>query len=223
MSNVFDHISSEDPDNDPLGSDSLPVEESATRTRTAIRKVCQELLRHGYIEEQNKPEVFRGAITFSAEISSALEPFDLELRTDEHRGVAFLVVAKDDGENGDGDGEWSHPLVRRQRLTLEQSLLIAILRQAFIHHEQEAGVGGSPAKVAVEDLMPQFLTYLEDSGSDAKNESRLSSLLDQLKSHGIVSEIDKNNEVTIRPLIAHLANPDSLGALLRKFEEEAGS
>ncbi len=116
--------------------------------------------------------------------------------------------------------EWSHPLVRRQRLTLEQSLLVAILRQAFVMHEQEAGIGGSPARIAVEDLLPQFLTYFEDSGSDAKNESRLSNLLDQLKTCGIVSEVDVNGEVIIRPLIAHLANPQSLQALLHVLKNK---
>ena len=95
---------------------------------------------------------------------------DLALRLDTHRGVAFIAVARVAGEasgdtNVEGD-EWSHPLVRRQRLTLEQSLLIALLRQAFVIHEQEAGVGHSTAKIAVDDLLPLFLTYFEDSGSD---------------------------------------------------------
>jgi hypothetical protein len=88
-------------------------------------------------------------------------------------------------------------------------------------HEQEAGVGQSAAKVAVDDLLPQFLTYFEDSGSDARNESRLCHLLDQLKTYGILSEIDRNQEVTIRPMIAHLANPESLGALLQAYREQA--
>ncbi len=82
-------------------------------------------------------------------------------------------------------------------------------------HEQESGIGQSAAKIAVDDLLPQYLTYVQDSGSDTKNESRLLSLLDQLKTYAIVSEVDKNQEVTIRPLIAHLANPESLQALLK--------
>ncbi len=57
-----------------------------------------------------------------------------------------------------------------------------------------------------------FMTYVGDSGSDAKNENRLLQLLEQLKTHGVVSEVDKKQEVTIRPLIAHLANPESLAA-----------
>ncbi len=40
-------------------------------------------------------------------------------------------------------------------------------------------------------------------------------------SYGILSEIDKNQEVTIRPMIAHLANPESLGALLGVLREQA--
>lgn len=195
---------------------------SSTETSNTLRDVkeaTQELLRYGHIDETRKAALFQKAMIHSAAIGAALEPLDLSLQLDEHRGVAFLAVKKI--ENGEQVQEWSHPLVRRQRLTLEQSLLVAILRQAFIAHEQEAGVGERAARIAVEDLLPQFLTYFEDSGSDAKNESRLMNILDQLKTHGIVSEVDKKQEVTIRPLIAHLADPASLNALLKSLQDKA--
>ena len=197
-----------------VGSSTTPLE---------IRELTQELLRHGYLEESRKADSFRKAIVHQKAIQSALEPLDLDLKVDSHRGVAFLKVVELKNDEVPEDQAWSHPLVRRQRLTLEQSLLVAILRQAFVAHEQETGVGESPARVAVEDLLPQFLTYFEDSGSDAKNESRLSNLLDQLKTHGIVSEVDKNQEITIRPLIAHIANPESLASLLETLRQQAGS
>ena len=88
-------------------------------------------------------------------------------------------------------------------------------------HEQDAGVGHTKAVVAVDELLPQFLTYFPDSGSDQKNESRLLSLLDQLKTYGIVSEVDKQEQVTIRPMVAHLANPESLGNLLHVLKTQA--
>ena len=128
-----------------------------------------------------------------------------------------------DDDVAESDDAWGHPLVRRQRLTLEQSLLVAILRQAFVIHEQESGVGQSVAKIAVDDLLPQFMTYFGDSGSDAKNETRLLNLLEQLKPYGFVSEVDKKQELTIRPLIAYLANPESLAALLSVLKANAQS
>jgi len=195
----------------------------ASSTPSDVKEVTQELLRYGYLEESRKPVLFQRAVVREREIMAALESLDLVLRLDTHRGVAFLTVAESAYDRSDEGAAWSHPLVRRQRLTLEQSLLIAILRQAFVMHEQEAGVGQSAAKMALDDLLPQFLTYFEDSGSDAKNESRLANLLDQLKTYGIVSEIDKNQEVTIRPMIAHLANPESLAALLQVLREQAES
>ena len=154
------------------------------------------------------------------EVAAVLEPLDLVLRLDSHRGVAFLAVAPAFQECQGFDDGWAHPLVRRQRLTLEQSLLVALLRQAFVMHEQESGVGQGAAVIAVNELLPQFMAYIGDSKSDAINESRLLSLLDQLKTYGIVSEIDKKQEVTIRPLIAHLANPESLAALLAVFKDQ---
>ncbi len=81
-------------------------------------------------------------------------------------------------------------------------------------------LGRAPAKVSVDELLPTFLTYFGESGSDSKDENRLLQLLEQLKAHGIVSEVDQKHEVTIRPLIAHLANPESLTALLGVLKEK---
>ena len=175
------------------------------------------MIKYGYLEESRKPALFRNAVTYEGTLNIALEPLDFGLRIDTHRGIALLVLRSAEPENE----EWKHPMVRRQRLTLEQSILVALLREAFLLHEQERGVGQAIAKLAVEDLLPKFLTYIPDTGSDSRNQSRLASILDQLKTHGIVSEIDKNNEITIRPLIVHLANADSLEALLETFQTHA--
>ena len=237
MSNIFDSmLSGESSEKNSQVSDTqnendnkkgeIESTEAATASPTEtsntprdVKEVTQELLRYGHIDETRKAALFQKAMINSAAIGAALEPLDLSLQLDEHRGVAFLAVNKT--ENSEPGQEWSHPLVRRQRLTLEQSLLVAILRQAFVTHEQESGVGEGAARVAVEDLLPQFLTYFEDSGSDAKNESRLMNILDQLKTHGIISEVDKKQEVTIRPLIAHLADPASLNTLLKSLQDQA--
>jgi hypothetical protein len=197
--------------------------EMADKVPLEVKEATQELLKHGHIEEAANPVLFRKAAVHERAIHQALMPLDLTLRLDTHRGIAFLVVAAAASESSEGDQGWSHPLVRRQRLTLEQSLLVAILRQAFMIHEQESGIGHVTAKITVDDLLPQFLTFFDDSGSDVRNNSRLMNLLDQLKIHGIVSEVDNNLEVTIRPIIAHLANAESLSALLRILKEKAAS
>jgi len=225
MSSDFDHDAADDSGavQPPVSieSDISATSDPATTTALHIKEVTQELLKFGYVEESRKPEMFRRALTLQQQVLSVLEPLDLTLGLDEHRGVAFLKVAESSCQGDEIDNPWKHPLVRRQRLTLEQSLLVAILRQAFMMHEQEFGVGQAPASISVDELLPQFLTYVEDSGSDARNESRLTVLLDNLKVYGIVSEINKHQEVTIRPLIAHLANPHSLEGLLKAFRDKA--
>lgn len=191
--------------------------EPGRRTDPTIKATLQELIRLGYLEEARKPALFRNAVLHETALRGTLEPLDFGLRLDTNRGLALLTMLPSGGDD-DLDDEWKHPLVRRQRLTLEQSILVALLREIYLMHEQERGIGESNARVAVEDLLPKFLTYLPDSGSDNRNQTRLSSILDQLKSHGIVSEIDKNNEVVIRPLIVHLANAESLEALLKTYQ-----
>lgn len=187
-------------------------------TDPEVKATLQELIKYGYLEESRKPALFRHAVTHEASLTRSLEPLDLALRLDTHRGLALLIIRPPDEAEEKPADDWAHPLVRRQRLTLEQSLLLALLRETFLVHEQDRGVGQAPCKVVLEDLLPKFLTYLPDSGSDNRNFARLTSILDQLKGHGIVSEVDKNNELTIRPLIVHLANADSLTALLETFQ-----
>ena len=236
MTNIFDKMASEVEPEAPSSELTVVMGNSQSqgsrdgddiaRTPLEIKAAIQELLKHGYLEESNRQDLFRRVMLNEKAISKVLEPLDLTLRIDSHRGVAFLTIAPNQLESEDHlqseseDNEWTHPLVRKQRLTLEQSLLVAILRQAFVIHEQETGVGHSAAKLAVEELLPTFLSYFGESGSDSRDENRLLQLLDQLKSHGIVSEVDKKHEITIRPLIAHIASPTSLSALLRVLKDK---
>lgn len=236
MTNIFDRLAAEEEPQRPRFEREVETEASIShhvdggddvaQTSPEIKAVVQELLKHGYLEEASRQDLFRRVLIHRQAIGTALEPLDLVLRIDSHRGIAFLAVAQHQlathgvsPTEADDDG-WSHPLVRKQRLTLEQSLLVAILRQAFVMHEQESGVGQSPARISVDELLPNFLTYFGESGSDSRDENRLLQLLDQLKAHGIVSEVDKKQEVTIRPLIAHLASPESLSALLCVLKEK---
>ena len=193
---------------------------AAPTTLRQVKEVAQELLKHGLLEQARKPNLYRAALQHHTELGVLLAPFDLDLRIDEVRGLAFLVVAAGVREEELAD-EWSHPLVRRQRLNLEQSLLVAVLRQIFVVHEQEAGVGAGEARVALEDLMVQLQLYLGELGSDAQERKRLLALLEQLKGHGLVSEVDAHDLLTIRPIIAHVANPENLQRLLEALRAAA--
>jgi len=212
----------------PAGPDEKHAGEASTvdetqYTASNLKATAQELLKYGLLEADRKARLYQIAITQTGEINRILEPFDLRLKVDDIRGLAFLVVADQLFRDGDeNDDEWSHPLVRRQRLNMEQSLLIAILRQHFIAHEQEAGLGAGDAVVELDELLPQLQLYLGDTGSDAKDQKRLRGLLDNLKNHGIVSDIDANDQVVIRPIITHLANPENLQNLLQHFRKMAG-
>ncbi|RBP25598.1 uncharacterized protein DUF4194 [Marinobacter pelagius] len=200
-----------------------PPTEAGHYTPGSVKATTQELLKYGLLEADRKPKLYQVAITQTAAINEVLEPFDLRLKVDDVRGLAFLVVSEQLFTEGEEkDDEWSHPLVRRQRLTMEQSLLVAILRQHFIAHEQEAGLGAAEATVELDELLPQLQLYLGDTGSDTRDQKRLRSLLDNLKNHGIVSDIDANDQVIIRPIITHLANPENLQNLLHHFRRVAG-
>lgn len=191
------------------------------RTPLKVRDVAKELTRYGLIEAARKPNLYRVLQNHQKTLAAILEPLDLDLAIDDVRGIAFVTVRAADANSNEllvdeeSDPEdWSHPLVRRQRLTLEQSLLVAILRQRFVAHEQEAGIGADDARVSIDELIPEFQLYLGDPGSEAKERNRMLTLLDQLKAHGLVSEPDTHERVSIRPIIAHLASPENLQHLL---------
>ncbi|WP_261653487.1 DUF4194 domain-containing protein [Erwinia mallotivora] len=191
------------------------VEENATssdtRTLKKIREATQELLKYGLLEEASKPNLYRVVLTHPEEVTRILEPLDLDIGIDEIRGLLYVKVRLDETPEQD---EWAHPLVRRQRLNLEQSLLVAILRQHFVAWEQESGTGASQAQIAIDDLLPQLQMYLGDPGSESKERTRLLTLVDQLKGHGLVTSPDAHERIVIRPIIAHLADPMNLQALL---------
>lgn len=199
--------------------ESAPVDEApfASGTPAEVKSLAQEFVKSGYVESASDAAAFQAAVRLRREIDAVLEPLDLRLEIDEPRGLALLRVAE--SASATPDEAWSHPLVRRQRLTLEQSLLVAILRRAYVVQELESGIGVREVRAAVDDLLSELQVFLPDSGSDTKNRQRLLTLLDQLKPHGIVTEPDSRGEVVIRPLITRLANPETLTGLLAHFRE----
>jgi hypothetical protein len=192
---------------------------SVDQLTQSIKDATLELMKYGLLEASSKSNLYRAALTYQEEVNRVLAPLDLTMKLDDVRGLAYLIVTP--GTRDAEDGEWAHPLVRRQRLNLEQSLLIAILRQHYIAHEQELGIGAAAAVVTIEELLPRLQMFLGTLGSDALEQKRLRALLEQLKGYGVVSEVDTHDELTIRPIIVHLANPESLTALLNALRRQA--
>jgi len=224
MSSIFDRITMK-ADVPPPGAPASDVGAGASvssppPTLRDVKEAVQELLKYGLLENVRKPNLYRRVVAQADVVERILEPLDLAMCIDDVRGLAFVVVADTAFDSSDDD--WTHPLVRRQRLNLEQSLLAAILRQQFVAHELEAGVGAGDAHVALEDLLQPLQIYLGDPGSDAQEKKRLLALLEQLKGHGLVSDVDERERVTIRPIIAHLINPENLVGLLQALRKEAG-
>ena len=201
------------------GPAQTPDPAHASTTPVALRRAVQELLKNGLLEQTAKPHLFRQIAGDTARINTQLEPLDLEVRVDDVRGLAFVAIPLGYQPDGEDDDEWTHPLVRRQRLTLEQSLLLAILRREFLQREQESGLG-VPVRLAVESLLPQLEIYLGNTGSDMQERKRLAALLESLRGHGVVSEVDAQDSITNRPMIGHLVNPQNQHALLQHLRDQ---
>ena len=216
----------------PLSKEQLPaldarglVTQNPSRTPHNVRQALQFLLAQGWIESVAKPKLFGLIAAQTTLLDALLEPLDLRVVVDDVRGLAFLAVvpdyAGDDADESEQD-DWTHPLMKRQRLTLEQSLLLAILRREFLQREQEGGLG-VPVQLAIDSLLPQLDIYLGHTGSDMQERKRLLTLLEHLRGHGVVSDVDAQERITLRPMIVHLANPENLQALLARLRELANT
>jgi len=197
--------------------------QSSSRTPPNVRQALQFLLAHGWIESATKPKLFHLIAAQATLLDALLEPLDLRVVVNDVRGLAFLAVvpdyAGDDTDESEQD-DWTHPLMKRQRLTLEQSLLLALLRREFLQREQESGTG-AVVRITVDSLLPQLETYLGATGSDMQERKRLGQLLENLRTHGMVSDVDAQDCITIRPMIVHLLNPENLQTLLLRLREVA--
>jgi len=217
MANIFDPVSnSTDPssvaeEHDAGDDRATPLYDSQ------IKAATQELIKYGVLEATDKPNLYQTCLRNTETLNEILTPLDLQLRIDDIRGLAFLVVGNE--EEREHRDDWRHPLVRRQRMNLEQSLMVAILRQHFIAHELEAGLGDQKAIVHLDDLLPELNQFLGASGSDERDDKRLRNLLEQLRSYALVSDIDENDKISIRPLIAHVANPENLQNLISVLKQ----
>ncbi len=197
--------------------------QSTSRTPPNVRQALQFLLAHGWLESATKPKLFHLIAAQTTLLDALLEPLDLRVVLDDVRGLAFLAVvpdyAGDDTDESEQD-DWTHPLMKRQRLTLEQSLLLALLRREFLQREQESGTG-AVVRITVDSLQPQLETYLGATGSDMQERKRLGQLLENLRTHGMVSDVDAQDCITIRPIIVHLLNPENLQTLLLRLRAVA--
>ena len=202
-------------------------EEILLRTPKDVRSAVQELLKYGLLEADRKPNLYNVVFRNQKEMNQILEPLDLALKFDETRGLLFVVLRSQDtveyptdeqamADDMDSEDDSTHPLIRRRRLTVEQSLLVASLRKHFMEHEQDNN-GEGDARVSVDELVSELATWLPDSGSETRNEKRIHILLGQLEDHALVSKVDEHDRVTIRPLICHVADPSSLNALIEHF------
>lgn len=191
------------------------------RTAPIIKETVQKLLKHGFIEHDQSKEtnhLYQICKNSKEQINQLLEPLDLCLQIDENRGLLVLKILQRPTTEEQMEEAWQHPLVKRQRLTLEQSLLVALLRRYYLIQEQEKGTGTQSVRLYFPDLIHDAIVLIGDSGSDQKNERHVLKLIDQLKAHGIVSNPDQNNELIIRPLIVHFADPESLTVLLEQYK-----
>ena len=101
------------PDDGPTGEEApaaSPAPEHGPATSALLRRALQELLKNGLLELSAKPHLFRQIATDTARANALLEPLDLRVLVDDHRGLAYVAVAASYQSESEGDDEddWTH-------------------------------------------------------------------------------------------------------------------
>lgn len=189
-----------------------------------VKQALQEILKFGHLNQAQKPVLYQALVNNVTAVNEYLSVIDFCLQVDGVRGLAFLMVYQNPEFMNDvasTPDDWAHPLVRRQRLTLQQSLILAILRQRFMELEQQYGIGYADTFMPLDELNKQFFIYHKSSGSESQDNERVTILVRQLAEHGLVA-IDQN-QLLISPLIVHLLNPENLIELLKQYQSVSES
>ncbi len=184
-----------------------------------VKQALQEILKYGHLNQAQKPVLYQALVNNVTAVNEYLSVIDFCLQVDGVRGLAFLMVYQNPEFMNDvasTPDDWAHPLVRRQRLTLQQSLILAILRQRFMELEQQYGIGYADTFMPLDELNKQFFIYHESSGSESQDEDRVIALVRQLAEHGLVNLV--KDQLLISPLIVHLLNPENLSELLKQYQ-----
>lgn len=119
----------------------------------------------------------------------------LELTLDEEAGYAFLRQAEESEEPSDGEsGEAPLPrLLRRTPLSYHQTLLMVLLRERLLQHDQSAD-GEEYLHFDYKQLLDLQRPYFPDSSNEKKTEDRIARTISRLVDLGVLRKLKNRSE-----------------------------
>jgi hypothetical protein len=140
-------------------------------------------------------DLWRILRTESATVIDHFSRIGLEVIVDEEAGYAFLRQADDTDEVADGeDGEAPLPrLLRRTPLSYHQTMLMILLRERLLQHDQSAD-GEEYLHFDYAQLLDLQRPYFPDVSNEKKIEDRMGRTISRLVELGVLRKLKNRSD-----------------------------
>lgn len=186
--------------------------------------VCIKLLQGPIIKKPEQDKLWNLLLRDRSYIDNYFSTIGLTLLIEEADGYAFL---RQKNENIDEDFEQLPRLIRRYRLSVEESFLCVILREALDYFEASDDLS-EVFIMSENEIMERLKNYSPEYTDELKFKDKIRSNMKKLEDLGYVENISKKNydeqtesEYTykINKIIRSIVTPDFLTEFKEKLQE----
>lgn len=202
---------------DPLET----VPEMGLTELQASRRAMQKLIARGVIYESRHEADYRVLVNDAEQVSGVLEELSLRMSIDREVGVILLRLPDDYLEGEEEGEEGSHPLVRRRRMTLFDSLTAVVLRK---HYRERELTGEQRVRIDIEQLEQGLVPFLPLMGSEEIFRKHLRGVVDRFKDLNLLLSVrGSKTEFEIAPVIRVVVNAEWIESLVKEFQRLSDS
>lgn len=181
-----------------------------------VRRVLVRLLQRRFLLAERNKDDWRVLMDHRPTIESRLGDLYLRVVVDHDRGVAYKEQVRLDDVD-------VPILLKHEAYSRAETLVLIHLRTVY---QRESATGESSARVDVEDVEANVLTYFSDAdGATAKRQRAIRSALARLRADGIITE-ESEGRYAITPIIEVVLSASRLrelaGWLHERVDRAAG-
>lgn len=187
--------------------------------------VCIKLLQGPIIKRSEQDKIWNLLLRNRSYIDNYFSTIGITLLVEESDGYAFL---RQKNESEDEDFEQLPRLIRRYRLSIEESFLCVILREALDYFETSDDVSEIFA-MKESEIMERLKAYSPEYTDELKFKSKITTYMNKLEELGYVENLtkkdnDENQTETdyiykINKIIRAIVSPDFLTEFRNKLSE----
>lgn len=192
-----------------------------------IRNTIIELLKHGSITFDERPNLYKTLNSYQNEISSYLRNINILLAHNEEMGVAYIknLYREEEASRSDDDlsdeenfDDDSH-LISSRTLSEFDSIVILVLRK---YYHERYNSGETKVFVDVDRINSLIIPYVGVSNSNTRALEKINGTLTKLQEKRLVRKENGayGDRVEIMPLIRFVINAEFMKQLLEEYHNK---